>query len=452
MSGRVVSILALVAWGALAFGAVYRWAFIPLFAGCAVLATACLLKRNRSGKSDPSLALAFGGMITAAAVQLIPLPAPALRSVSPNTDALLNNYVVGYPASVQRHALSIDPQLTAVALAGTVVLSLLLLGLYRAIDRNDLSHIIRGLAVLGGLLALCGIVQKALWNGRIYGVWQPVEQGLPFGPFVNRNHFAGWTLMAMPTTVGYLIARTTHGMRRVRRDWRSRIVWLSSLEASETILIAFAVLLMALGLTMSMSRSGTLGLIGALMLSAFFVIRHRAASAARRGILATYFVVVAITAVGWAGVDRLMARFGENDPLTFGNRTGIWSDSLRIVSDFPVFGTGLNTYGVATLFYQTVMPDKHVAQAHNDYLQLLAEGGILVGIPFLFAVVVVVRLIRDRFRSVSRDSTDYWIRLGAVTGIVAIALQEIGEFSLQMPGNAVLFVVLAAIALRPAER
>ena len=53
-----------------------------------------------------------------------------------------------------------------------------------------------------------------------------------------------------------------------------------------------------------------------------------------------------------------------------------------------------------------------------------------------------------RFREVSVESADYWIRIGAVTGILAITLQEISDFSLQMPGNAVLFVVLLALAAR----
>jgi O-antigen ligase len=449
MSWRVIGILTLVAWGALSFGAVYPWAYVPLYGGCAAFASAYLVRRERASQSEVSIAISFAIVVAAVAIQLIPLPVDVLRRISPSTDELLKGYIVGYPESTPTHPISIGPALTATALSAAIALSLFLLGLLRAIDRSDLALIIRGLAIVGAALTLVAIAQKGMSAQRIYGLWLPLEPASPYGPFVNRNHFAGWMLMVMPLTIGYLIARVTQGMRHVGRGWRSRIVWFSSSEASETILIAFAVFLMALGLTMSTSRSGTLGLIGALAISAWFVVRRRTASISRRGVLTTYFIFVMVIAIGWAGVDRLAARFGEGDPVTIGNRTIIWSDTLTIAKDFPFFGTGLNTYGVSTLFYQTVMPETHLAQAHNDYLQLMAEGGALVGVPVLFAVVVLVRLIRKRFRQVPSESTDYWIRIGAVTGITAIALQEIADFSLQMPGNAVVFVVVLAIASRP---
>jgi O-antigen ligase len=158
---------------------------------------------------------------------------------------------------------------------------------------------------------------------------------------------------------------------------------------------------------------------------------------------------VLIAAIGWAGVDQIALRFASDTQ--FGNRGPIWMDTLRIARKFPLFGTGFNTYGTSTLLYQTVIPDVHLREAHNDYLQLLSEGGALVAIPAAAFLIVIAGTILRRFRTVRPGSTDYWIRTGAVTGILAIAVQEIGEFSLQMPGNAVLFVVLLAVAIRPVD-
>jgi O-antigen ligase len=93
----------------------------------------------------------------------------------------------------------------------------------------------------------------------------------------------------------------------------------------------------------------------------------------------------------------------------------------------------------------------HYIEAHNDYLQLLVEGGWLVAVPALVLVGLFVWEVRRRFREARDDRTGYWLRLGAVTGLVAIALQEVMEFSLQMPGNAALFTLLAAIAIRRAS-
>ena len=90
------------------------------------------------------------------------------------------------------------------------------------------------------------------------------------------------------------------------------------------------------------------------------------------------------------------------------------------------------------------------AQAHNDYLQLAAEGGLLVTGPAAVCFLVFVRDVRRSLRA-HRGSTTWWLRAGAVSALVAIGFQEMVEFSLQMPGNAALFTVVCAVALhRPA--
>ena len=89
------------------------------------------------------------------------------------------------------------------------------------------------------------------------------------------------------------------------------------------------------------------------------------------------------------------------------------------------------------------------AQAHNDYLQLVAEGGLLLATPALICLVLFVRDLRNAMRD-QRGSTEWWLRAGAVTSLVAIAIQESVEFSLQMPGNAALFAVVCAIGLQRA--
>jgi O-antigen ligase len=131
-------------------------------------------------------------------------------------------------------------------------------------------------------------------------------------------------------------------------------------------------------------------------------------------------------------------------------RPAIWADTLRIAKDFWLTGTGLNTYGVSTLFYQTSVPGQHLREAHNDYLQLAAEGGLLLGVPILITIVTFCREVRRRLRE--DVGSIWWIGMGAVTGLLAIALQSTVEFSLQMPGNAALFAVVAGLAIHDGRR
>jgi O-antigen ligase len=121
--------------------------------------------------------------------------------------------------------------------------------------------------------------------------------------------------------------------------------------------------------------------------------------------------------------------------------------SATMLSHFPVLGTGMNTFGTASILYQKPGLDMHYNEAHNDYVQLLVEGGLVVFALLVVSAAGVARATLARFRGKDESVESYWVRVGAVTGLMAIALQSIVEFSLQMPGNAALFVVLLALAL-----
>lgn len=444
---RAPAAFVLIAWGALSFGAVYPWAFTPLYIGCAVVGLLSLLSSRRPAGVDGWLLAALALVALAIAAQLIPLPADWLQRISPETDTVLRQLRLGYPAAVSAHPLSINPPETRVALCATLALGLLLGGLLLGLTRDEAHRLVTLVSVLGVVLAVIAIVQSAMWNGKIYGFWTPIRGGMPFGPFVNRNHFAGWMLMGIPLVFAYFCGRVARGMRGVKPGLRNRVMWLSSAEASDTMLIGFSVLVMAVGLAMSLSRSGVIGLLAAAGITGF-VIARRQMSGAGRVVVATFVSLLLLVAIGWTGVERFSSRFSDPDMATLGNRIGVWEDAWRIAQRFPWTGTGLNTFGDATVIYQTTNLELHYNEAHNDYLQLMAEGGALVFIPAVLAAVALVRMIRSRFRVVSLDSSDYWIRVGAVGGILAIGLQSLTEFSLQMPGNAVLFVVLLALAAR----
>ena len=216
-------------------------------------------------------------------------------------------------------------------------------------------------------------------------------------------------------------------------------------------LVGFAIIVMALSLVMTLSRSGIACFMIALAVSGIAVVRHKARRSGRAFVV-SYLAFVAILSMSWAGLDAITTRF-QGVEWTLEGRLFAWQDALRIFRAFPAAGTGLNTYGIATLFYQTFQADSvHFAEAHNDYLQLLAEGGMLLVIPAVALIALFVREVWLRFSEGLDDNTGYWLRLGAVTGLIAISLQEIVDFSLQMPGNAALFVLLCGIAVRKTSR
>lgn len=449
MGWRAAGTLVIVAWGVLAFGAVYPWAYGPLFVACAAFGLIGLVGRPHGDVAAWPFAAALGIVALVAVVQIVPLPVDTLRWLTPETERVLRNYDVAFAVArpTPPHAVSLDPRATRLGLVALVCLALFLFGLSRSLRRRDVRHVVAGIIVLGVGLALFGLIQKALWNGKLYWFWTPQEQGESFGPFVNRNHFAGWMLMALPLAIGYFCGRVAKGVERIKPGWHNRLMWLASPDATNTMLVGFAIVVMATSLVLTFSRSGILGLMAAAIVIAFVVIR-RQSTGVRRTVAAAYVFSIVLVALAWAGLDLVVSRFAVNAANDMDRRVGAWNDAWHIFRRFPLAGTGLNTYGVATLFYQTINLTHHYDQAHNDYLQLAAEGGALLLLPAAAALVTFCAAVRKRFAAASAASTDYWIRVGAVAGLVAIALQELGEFSLQMPGNAVMFCLLAAIVLR----
>jgi O-antigen ligase len=415
---------------------------------CAILGAVGLLL----GRGPMPWSVAAGLLLIAGAagLQLVPLDPATVERLSPAALAIHREQNLAFATGAVRElTLSIDPARTRLGLAFLGALGLLLVGSARMLGRDSARQLAIGIVILGAALALAGIVQRATFNGKIYGFWTPQQDGTPFGPFVNANHFAGWMLMGVPLAIGAFAAAVSRGMHAVKPAFRERLLWLSSADANKALLLAFAVLTMTLALVLTLSRSGMLGMAGALLLASA-VMARRQTSRPRRTVVWGYLLFVAIVVVSWVGLDRIAAEFSGIDPTSINERPAIWADTIRIAQAFWLTGTGLNTYGVSTLYYQTSIPGQHLREAHNDYLQLAAEGGVLLGIPIAAAIVVFAAQVRRRLQE--DVGSIWWIRMGAVTGLLAIAVQSLVEFSLQMPGNAAMFAVLCGVALHEGRR
>jgi hypothetical protein len=465
-AGRTVAFGAvlIVAWGVLAFGSPYPWAYIPLAIGSAILGVFSWLMTRQTPLLTDQRRVIIGLAVVALTVtlQLIEFPATLVDTISPanaivlrQTDLLFASLSAGVDsgavAALPARPFSIDPAATTRGLLLLVAFGILLAGLIRHTNRYGPHRFAEWYVWFGLCVAVIAIVQKAVlgdgaWDGmKIYGVWAPQEKlTTPFGPFVNKNHFAGWMLMALPTALGYLLAQAEVGLRYVRPGWRYRLLWLSSQQGGRFQIAAFSIIVMAVSLMMTRSRSGVACFGMAMAIAVVAALRHYRSTRARLAVLASLGLLILVPVL-WAN-SNVATRFSRQDE-SLRLRLGIWGDTRRIIHDFPVAGIGLDSLADAMQVYQTVHRDQFVRQAHNDYLQVAAEGGWLVGLPAAATLFLVVIAIRRRYAAGDDDPATSWIRFGAVTGLAAIALQSLVEFSLQMPGNAVTFVVLVAIAL-----
>lgn len=444
-------LVGLLAFGVLAFGGVYPWAYWPLAIVSAWTgAWMIVVKQAWHDWRIWRLAWAMVAVAVAMTLQLVSMPPHLLDMLSPEARVLLSQYEVGYAMRAdQWRPLSLVPSGTVLTLLLFLAFGVLLIGLIRGVRYINFASLILPLTALAIVVAVVGILQKAgARSGEtlIYGFWEPRYRGDAFGPFVNRNHYAGWMIMALPLVLAHALSivepLTAHGA-----GWRR---WMGAPDASRAAFYFLAVLAMGTALVLTGSRSGLAAL--AVVLAVLGVVAYRRLSGRRRVTALVVVPTLLVATLVWAGFQPMFARF-QQVPVEIHDRLLVWQDTLRLIRDFPLAGVGFGGFGTAMAVYQTAPRHTLFVQAHNDYLQVAAEGGLLVGVPALMVIVLVVQGIWRRFQQNTDEPSRYWIRAGALAGLCGIAAQSLVEFSLQKPGNTVLFVLLLAIALhRPSER
>ncbi len=448
--GAAVAIFLLLTWGTFAFGAVYPWAYVPLMAGATLTGVACLVHFGTRSRIAVIPAIAFALVVVAILLQTVPLPPNLRAALSPAHTALLAQIDLGvFVDPGAWRPLTIAPTRTFVAAACATALFLLVTGAACWLSVHGARRFVSGLAIVGLVLAVVGVAQRPLFGTHIYGFWEPLmlrRPYEPFGPFVLENHFGGWMLLALPLVLSLACARVARGTR-ARPSWHARFAWLGSVEAQQSWLLALAAAAMSISLLLTFSRSA----IGAfvLVLALVALLTVRGATSRRQQVVAVLLIgTIGIGAVAWTGLDRLVTFYRDAPWDSLNVRLGPWRDAVSVIRDFWLTGTGMNTYAQAMIVYQRFGVEwAHYSQAHNDYLQVLAEGGLLVGVPAALALLAVAIEIGRRFRHTRRGSTSWWLRSGAVVSLLAIAVQETVEFSLQIPGNAVLFALVVAVAI-----
>jgi O-antigen ligase len=443
-------LVTLIGLGALAFGAVSPWGYLPLFAAAALIGIVGLLRFGM----QPELRLVAAGLVlvfTAVAAQLLPIPRGILASLSPHTVEVLSQYSPAFANNlVDAAPLSINPRRTWIAVMALGAFGLYLVGVPGLLSRRALRQLPGTLAVFAVPFALFGVYSRENLNGLVYWFWSSPDGGGGdlFGPFVNRNHFAGWMLMTVCVLVGSLFGQIESaspggGALGPQR----RLAWLSSAQANGLLMMGAAVLVTATSLFWTMSRSAMTGFGVAGVAFLWLVSTRRGLGTTRRSVAVAALGIAIFMGVMRRGPALIAEWFQDERDLL--SRLEAWRDGWDVVRDFPLWGTGLNTYSDAMLFYQHRNPGYHLATAHNDYLQVLAEGGLIVVIPAAAAIILLARAILRNLRAAAPEARGYWIRAGAAVGLLAMAVQEVFEFSLQIPADSLLFCTLAAVALAP---
>jgi putative inorganic carbon (hco3(-)) transporter len=404
-----------------------------------VVCLGCLVVLRAWPRLEDELDRALLIILAVVALPLLPLPTPITSLLSPNLETLKAALSLTTPAPGPMRPLSIDAWSTAWAWMVTAA-AMSVFWIARArFAQGGLRRTARMIAALGFAVSLLGIMQAATAGRYVYWRYASELQGAnPFGPFFNRNHFATWVIMALPFCIGYLAARSARKQApadhvairtRVAHAIDPRTAWLMT-----------AALIMSVALLLTLSRAGLLAI--AVSGGVTLMLAGRSLAPRRqRGVLIGV-AVVALLGFGWADIPALRERVAGTQT-GLANRFVIWRESAPVARDFWLTGTGPGTYQEAMFVYQRSDRTVFFNQAHNHYLQVATEGGVLLVIAVGFALVTLVRIARARVKG--DTSGMVWSRIGAACGLFAVALQSVWETGLVMPANAALAAILAAV-------
>ena len=279
--------------------------------------------------------------------------------------------------------------------------------------------------LFGFALAMFAITQNLTSTDKIYWLRTPRNGGAIFGPYVNRDHYAGLMEMLAPVPIVLSLSALIRGAKRI-------------LDGSAGVLMAGTIV-------HSQSRAGTLAFLLEMALLLALLWRTRSNRHVTAAIGAICLAVMGF--VVWVGTAALWQHFTN---LQDWMRLAILKDGLRMFWHRPFLGWGLGTFTTVYPHFRSFYTNLFVNAAHNDYLQALVETGLVGFVAILWFVVTLYRRGLRNLDSWNRN----WSRtlgLAAVIGCTGILVHSALDFNLQIPANACVFYFLAAVTTRTAS-
>lgn len=261
------------------------------------------------------------------------------------------------------------------------------------------------------------------------------------GTYVNPNHFAGLLLLVLPLFLGYLTYLWTKKAER-RSRWDKSIKF----AVSTPLLILFSISFMAVSMILSQSRGAIFSFAASIVVFAALISRHKNRIPIK-WLIGVFFIIIVLYSL-WIGLDPVIEKFSAYEE-DLPKRTYIWKDTIDIIKDFPIFGAGLGNFGLAyTLYKKEASWPLMYNHAHNDYLELAAETGLIGLILVLWAIIAFSRKAAENLGDYlpQKDPLRYYLFLGCLSGMFGMLIHAITEFNFQIPSNTYYFTFLLGLA------
>ncbi len=279
------------------------------------------------------------------------------------------------------------------------------------------------------------------------------QSGSASGTFVNRNHLAGYLEMCLALGIGLMIATLRGGQAR---SWKQTLRDTAGWLLSTRVLLRVSLIVMVVALVMTRSRMGNAAFFTSMLAAGVVGLLTSKYATRSTVILLASLVIIDVFIVGtWFGVENLVKRYeqttiykpsvaaaGAEQSMEERVEPGLYA--LAMIKDYPALGAGGGTFYVNFPKYRPDVVTAYFDFAHNDYVQFAAETGLLglalLGLVVLATLFVAVKVLVER-----RDPLARGVAFGCTMGIVALMIHSWVDFNLQIPANALTFVVLLAL-------
>lgn len=433
LPSRIVFVLlcVMLVFSTVVFGAVDVWALGALSALAGLisilwLSEAWLKKEFRF--STNKLQLPLLGLILIGLIQLLPL-----RSLD-ISGALLDAPAIS--------SLSLASYATRFAVVQLIVYFVFLAASLTFINSpKRLKYIVLTVIIFASLMAIYGILQRLANLEAIYGARIP-HQAVSFASFINGHHFAAFMEMTVGLTLGLLFGEAT------KKDKR--------------FLLVIACVIMGMAVVFTSSRGGMLSLLSVIsfIVTANLLKKPTTENDSESGNKTNYRRNFAFVAGGLAiiislfgaviflgGDESLLRGVGlvNNQEDVSNGRIHFWQTAWRIFLDYPILGAGLDAFGTVFTRYDTWNGIYRLEQAHNDYLQILVDAGV-VGFACVAAFIYLLFKQSIGVITKAKDGFQQNVAIGALAGCFGILLHSFFDFPLRTPSNALFFLTLTALA------
>jgi putative inorganic carbon (HCO3(-)) transporter len=391
------------------------------------------------------------GLLLLCVLQILPVGKTVFAAVSPRGAAIRDGVqpeglalaaesrVLGVsPESLDPEpTLSLAPEATAGALRLGVALCVFLLVATTVAAERGLSGVLLALLVSAAFQALYGTLVLASGHPTIWNVPKRYYVDCATGTFVNRNHFAGFLAAALPGGVALARRRL---LELPRAAGRQRLLALFGPQGVRALGLTLLTLVGLAGLLLSFSRAGIALGLGSVGITWLVTGRGRLG---RRIVLPLLVLALALVPLAQIGSERLADRYARaaEDFTSEGGRAMVWRDTLEMVAAFPWTGAGFGSFAAVYPLFRSQGVRLLYEHAHNDLLQLAAEGG-LVGV--LLLALLLASLVPRLLASLRGSSPT---RAGAAAGLSALLLHALVDFNFHIPANAAVAAVLAGLVL-----